>query len=162
MMATTSKVITSCETSCLLSKYAIVGARGCFYRMLSSSHGEPTGQTKTTGGRRGGTTGEGGGLSRKDRGTTDRTDPKRKAESSNHPQKNPQEFVKIRFEPGQYDPEMTDPLYRPPWKPRTKVISEEDYVNRPTVGFSEEFASLGTLVAILTTRNGTALIYNWI
>ncbi len=141
-MATTSKVITSHETSCLLGKYALIGARGCFYRMLSSSHGEPTGQRNTGGVSSGGT--GGGGFSRKDRSTVDRTDPKMKAESSTRPQKNPQEFVKIRFEPGQYDPEMTDPLYRPPWKPKTKVISEEDYVNRPTVGFSEEFASLGT------------------
>ena len=56
--------------------------------------------------------------------------------------RNPQEFVKIRFEPGEWDPRQTDPLYLPPWKNKARVISEEDYTNRPTAGFSEEFRSL--------------------
>jgi len=96
---------------------------------LSSSHAKPIGEK--TGAADGSSSGRMGGHG----------DPKMKVESSNLPP-NPQEFVKIRFEPGQYDPKMKDPLYRPPWKTRAKIISEEDYVNRPTVGFSEQFASL--------------------
>jgi len=130
MMTTTSKVISiSYETCRLLNKLSSVASRGYSYRLLSSSHAKPIGEK--TGAADGSSSGRMGGHG----------DPKMKVESSNLPP-NPQEFVKIRFEPGQYDPKMKDPLYRPPWKTRAKIISEEDYVNRPTVGFSEQFASL--------------------
>lgn len=141
MMTTTSKVISiSYETCRLLNKLSSVASRGYSYRLLSSSHAKPIGEK--TGAADGSSSGRMGGHG----------DPKMKVESSNLPP-NPQEFVKIRFEPGQYDPKMKDPLYRPPWKTRAKIISEEDYVNRPTVGFSEQFASLGTWIIICHYKN---------
>lgn len=52
-----------------------------------------------------------------------------------------QPFVTSRFQPGEWNYERTDPLYRPKWANKTKLISAEDFANRPTVGFSCEFES---------------------
>lgn len=55
---------------------------------------------------------------------------------------NAQDFVKVRIEPGEWDDARTDPTFRPPWKKnRARIISAEDYANRPKAGFSEQFAS---------------------
>jgi len=51
----------------------------------------------------------------------------------------PQSFVKQRFEPP--DLECADPD-QPPWKSRAKVISAEDFENRPRAGPYTEFESL--------------------
>eukprot|EP00542_Grammatophora_oceanica_P019220 CAMPEP_0194029374 /NCGR_PEP_ID=MMETSP0009_2-20130614/3107_1 /TAXON_ID=210454 /ORGANISM="Grammatophora oceanica, Strain CCMP 410" /LENGTH=456 /DNA_ID=CAMNT_0038669015 /DNA_START=154 /DNA_END=1525 /DNA_ORIENTATION=+ len=53
-----------------------------------------------------------------------------------------QEFVNVRFDPGQWDRKRRDPLHRPPWKNSARIISAEDFAERPRVGFSSEFASL--------------------
>jgi len=62
-----------------------------------------------------------------------------------HPERPPnaQDFVKVRIEPGQWvDDDRTDPTYHPQWKKnRARIISAEDYANRPKAGFSEQFAS---------------------
>jgi hypothetical protein len=50
-----------------------------------------------------------------------------------------QPFVKARFQAGEWDPKRTNPLYRPKWKSRAKIISSEDFAKRPSVGFSGEF-----------------------
>jgi len=80
------------------------------------------------------------------------TDP---SENPNKP-KNKQAFVKIRFEPGEWDGSHSDPLYLPPFhaNPANKrVISEEDFLNRPTAGFSEEFATMADARITFTWMN---------
>ena len=65
-----------------------------------------------------------------------------------------QQFVKVGFEPGEWDPERTDPLARPPWKNRARIMSAEDFAQRPRVGFSEEFESLHDAMVTLTWLDG--------
>jgi len=62
----------------------------------------------------------------------------------------PQDFVKQRFEPGEYDPQGKDPLYGPAWKNKARIISADDFQNRPGVGFDEEFYSLYDGMVILS------------
>mmetsp|Transcript_12224 Transcript_12224/g.17616 ORF Transcript_12224/g.17616 Transcript_12224/m.17616 type:complete len:440 (-) Transcript_12224:17-1336(-) len=83
------------------------------------------------------------GVEGKKQGARSSSNPKSKKSSDPNRPRNPQDFVKIRFEPGEWDALKTDPLYLPSWNSKkVKIISEEDFVNRPTAGFSEEFASL--------------------
>jgi hypothetical protein len=51
-----------------------------------------------------------------------------------------QPFVKYKIEPGEWDVNRTDPYYRPK-PPRNKLISAEDFANRPPVGFENEFST---------------------
>jgi len=51
-----------------------------------------------------------------------------------------QPFVKYRIEPGEWDTNRTDPYHRPK-PPRNKLISAEDFANRPPVGFENEFST---------------------
>lgn len=51
-----------------------------------------------------------------------------------------QPFVTAKLEPGEWDMNRTDPFFRPK-PPRSKLISAEDYANRPPVGFDNEFGS---------------------
>lgn len=51
-----------------------------------------------------------------------------------------QPFVTAKLEPGEWDPKRTNPYFRP--KPhRSRMISAEDFANRPPVGFENEFSS---------------------
>ena len=68
--------------------------------------------------------------------------------------KHPQKFVQVRFEPGEWDPERRDPLFKPPFKSRAKIISAEDFAERPRVGFEEEFDSLRDAMITLTWLDG--------
>lgn len=68
--------------------------------------------------------------------------------------KHPQEFVKMQFEPGEWDPHHKDPLFRPPFKSRAKIMSAEDFADRPRVGFEEEFDSLEDAMVTLTWLDG--------
>jgi hypothetical protein len=53
-----------------------------------------------------------------------------------------QPFVTTRLEPGEWDPQhRVDPLYRPKFQSSAKVISAEDFANRPMVMFEDEFVS---------------------
>jgi hypothetical protein len=52
-----------------------------------------------------------------------------------------QAFVTAKLEPGEWDPARTDPLYRPKFKSNSKIISAEDFANRPPVTFNGEFSS---------------------
>lgn len=63
---------------------------------------------------------------------------------------NQQEFVRERFAPGEFDRERTNPLDRPPIKHRARVISAEDFANRPKVSFNEEFDSLHDAGVVLS------------
>jgi hypothetical protein len=51
-----------------------------------------------------------------------------------------QPFVKYKIEPGEWDANRTDPYHRPK-PPRNKLISAEDFANRPPVGFEYEFST---------------------
>jgi len=68
--------------------------------------------------------------------------------------KHAQEFVKMKFEPGEWDPNRNDPLFKPPFKSRAKIMSAEDYAERPRVGFEEEFDSLRDAMVTLTWLDG--------
>lgn len=63
---------------------------------------------------------------------------------------NKQDFVKVRLEPGEWDIGRTDPIYRPPWKNKARVISAEDFANRPRAGFDNEFESPYDAMVILS------------
>jgi hypothetical protein len=73
-----------------------------------------------------------------------------------------QEFVTVQLEPGEWDGARRDPLHRPPWRNRARIISEEDYANRPRVGFEEEFDSLHDAMVVLSwmDRKTQELVYD--
>ena len=60
------------------------------------------------------------------------------AEENDNSSKQP--FVKYKIEPGEWDANRTDPYHRPK-PPRNKLISAEDFANRPPVGFENEFST---------------------
>lgn len=66
-----------------------------------------------------------------------------------------QAFVRTRIPAGEWDlPGKTDPLYRPKWKSKSaRIISAEDFANRPKVGFSGEFASMSEAMVTLSWLN---------
>lgn len=51
-----------------------------------------------------------------------------------------QPFVTGKLEPGEWDINRKDPYFRPK-PPRSKMISAEDFANRPAVGFDSEFST---------------------
>ncbi|CAJ1945575.1 unnamed protein product [Cylindrotheca closterium] len=51
-----------------------------------------------------------------------------------------QPFVTAKLEPGEWDLQRTNPYFRPK-PPRSRMISAEDFANRPPVGFENEFGS---------------------
>lgn len=75
-----------------------------------------------------------------------------------------QPFVQTRIQAGEWDyPHRTNPLYRPRWKSRAKIISVEDFNNRPTVGMDDgEFESLQDAMVTLSWLDSTDMknIYN--
>lgn len=62
----------------------------------------------------------------------------------------------MQFEPGEWDPHRKDPLFRPPFKSRAKIMSAEDFAERPRIGFDEEFDSLEDAMVTLTWLDGPA------
>jgi len=46
---------------------------------------------------------------------------------------NKQDFVKVEFEPGEWDQERKDPLHRPPWKGKARQISIDELNNMPRI-----------------------------
>ena len=54
--------------------------------------------------------------------------------------KKKQPFVTASLEPGEWDINRTDPYFRPK-PPRSRMISAEDYANRPPVGFENDFST---------------------
>jgi hypothetical protein len=63
-----------------------------------------------------------------------------------------QPFVQTRIKAGEWDPARTDPLYRPKYKSRSKIISADDFNARPTVGLEEssEFDSFQDAMVTLS------------
>eukprot|EP00980_Cylindrotheca_fusiformis_P028831 scaffold22653_cov119-Cylindrotheca_fusiformis.AAC.12 len=51
-----------------------------------------------------------------------------------------QPFVTAKLEPGEWDLNRTDPYFRPR-PPRSRMISAEDFANRPPVGFQNDFST---------------------
>lgn len=43
---------------------------------------------------------------------------------------NPQDFVKVRLEPGEWDPDRKDPIHRPPWRNNAKIMHPDDFFLR--------------------------------
>lgn len=68
-------------------------------------------------------------------------DPGKDLDSSSLLPRAPQSFVKARFAPGEWDPERTNPLYRPRFTSNAKIISADDFAARPKAGTSVEFES---------------------
>jgi hypothetical protein len=62
---------------------------------------------------------------------------------------------------GEWDITFTDPLYRPQYKSTARIVSADDFANRPTVGFSGEFNSLSDAMVTLSwlDQNDFAQIY---
>jgi hypothetical protein len=63
---------------------------------------------------------------------------------------NKQDFVKVRLEPGEWDVGRTDPIHRPPWKNKARIMSAEDFANRPRAGFDDEFATPRDAMLVLS------------
>jgi hypothetical protein len=63
-----------------------------------------------------------------------------------------QPFVQTRIKAGEWDPARTDPLYRPKFKSRSKIISAEDFNARPAVAIEEagEFESFQDAMVTLS------------
>jgi Eukaryotic mitochondrial regulator protein len=72
-----------------------------------------------------------------------------------------QPFVKTRLETGEWDPERTNPLYRPKFRSSARIISADDFANRPTVGVSSEFESFQDAMITFSwlSQNDQRLIY---
>jgi hypothetical protein len=49
-----------------------------------------------------------------------------------------QPFVETQIHPGEWDPDMTNPLYRPKWRSTARVLSPEDFEQRPRVRFENQ------------------------
>jgi hypothetical protein len=87
--------------------------------------------------------------------------------NSNSKDSKKQIFNTERLYPGEWDPtplvshkksplKERDPLYRPPFKSnRAKIISAEDFANRPPVTFEEQFDSLSDGMVILSWLSET-------
>jgi hypothetical protein len=63
---------------------------------------------------------------------------------------NKQDFVKVKLEPGEWDVGRTDPIHRPPWKNQARIMSAEDFANRPRAGFDDEFFSPHDAMLVLS------------
>jgi len=50
-----------------------------------------------------------------------------------------QPFVRTRIDPGEWDPERKDPLYRPKFQSTAKILHADDFARRPKVGYTGEF-----------------------
>lgn len=61
-----------------------------------------------------------------------------------------QAFIKTRLSAGEWDPDFTDPLYRPKFKSSARIIAADDFAARPTVGFSGEFNSFQDAMVTLS------------
>jgi len=72
----------------------------------------------------------------------DKIDPEELTTGSFPRFKHKQDFVKERLRPGEWDSERTDPTWNPEWKNKARIISAEDFANRPKVGFSVQFDRL--------------------
>jgi hypothetical protein len=72
-----------------------------------------------------------------------------------------QPFVKTRLEPGEWDPQHTNPLYRPKFRSSAKIVSSDDFANRPSVGLSEEFESFQDAMVTISwlDQNDHKLVY---
>lgn len=65
---------------------------------------------------------------------------KKTDESNDKKELKKQPFVTAKLEPGEWDLKRTNPYFRPK-PPRSRMISAEDFANRPPVGFENEFST---------------------
>ncbi|KAL3913806.1 MAG: hypothetical protein SGILL_006347 [Bacillariaceae sp.] len=62
-------------------------------------------------------------------------------DASSASNKTKQPFANYNLEPGEWDIRRKDPYYRPKPPPRSRLTSAEDFANRPSVGFDNEFST---------------------
>lgn len=78
-----------------------------------------------------------------------------------------QPFVTDEIEPGEWDAELKDPLHRPKYKSRARIISKEDYAHQPSVSFEDQYATFSDAMVTLswmdheTQRRVYDLYLNW-
>jgi len=63
---------------------------------------------------------------------------------------NKQSFVESTINPGEWDASRTDPLHRPKYNSRAKIISKEDYMHQPSVSFEEQYDSFADAMVTLS------------
>lgn len=56
--------------------------------------------------------------------------------------KKKQDFVKVEFEPGEWDEHMRDPLHNPPWKNKSRILSADEMNHKPIVFLKDRPPSL--------------------
>jgi hypothetical protein len=61
-----------------------------------------------------------------------------------------QPFVNMRIDGGEWDPQRTNPLYRPKFKSEARIISADDFARRPKVGMSTEFETFADAMVTLS------------
>jgi hypothetical protein len=61
-----------------------------------------------------------------------------------------QPFATFELDAGEWDIERKDPFHRPKPPQRSRLISAEDFANRPPVGFDNEFASYDDAMILLS------------
>eukprot|EP00522_Entomoneis_paludosa_P010733 CAMPEP_0172454774 /NCGR_PEP_ID=MMETSP1065-20121228/11663_1 /TAXON_ID=265537 /ORGANISM="Amphiprora paludosa, Strain CCMP125" /LENGTH=540 /DNA_ID=CAMNT_0013207161 /DNA_START=1 /DNA_END=1623 /DNA_ORIENTATION=- len=73
-----------------------------------------------------------------------------------------QPFAENTLHAGEWDPlHYENPMYRPKYQPRTKMLSKEDFENRPSIMFHSTFVSMADAQASLSwiTHDQQGLIY---
>ena len=67
---------------------------------------------------------------------------------------NPQDFVKVRLEPGEWDPDNKDPIHRPAWRNSAEIIHPDDWAMRSRVAMGNgELESIHDSMATLGWLN---------
>ena len=98
-------------------------------------------------------------LSTKEAPSSDEADPVTKNKR--------QPFATDEIEPGEWDADLKDPLHRPKYKSRARIISKEDYANQPSVSFEQQYDSFADAMVTLswmdhdTQRRIYDLYLNW-
>lgn len=91
----------------------------------------------------------------------------RKAENEESKKQHPQSFVTTELEPGEWDEFGKDPLHRPKYRSRARIISAEDYANRNRVSFEEQYSNFADAMVTLswldqaTQKRIYQLYLNW-
>lgn len=70
-------------------------------------------------------------------------------ENSNNINKQ-QPFVRTRLDPGEWDQQRRDPLYRPKFQSTARILHADDFARRPKVGYTGEFENFHDAMVTLT------------
>ena len=89
------------------------------------------------------------------------------ADTSSSSDNKRQPFVTDEIEPGEWDADLKDPLHRPKYKSRARIISKEDYAHQPSVSFEDQYQTFADAMVTLswmdhdTQRRIYDLYLNW-